>query len=100
MEEDATMDEHETEDEKDQALPRTTTTGDEEQDHRQPGDSSVQVSARNDPRETDPDSTAHSEDDDLLPEVEEDREEEEEDLGDIERPPSNLPDRPYGQADP
>ncbi len=96
------MDEHETEDENEddrhRDLPRTTTTGDEEQDYRQPGDASVQVSARNDPRETDPDSTAHSEDDNLLPEVDEDREEEQEDLGDIERPASNRTDRPYGQS--
>jgi hypothetical protein len=82
----------------DHDLPRTTTTGDDEQDYRGPGDSSVQLSARDDPRKADPDSTGHSEDDDLLPDVEkEDRDEEQEELGDIERPESNLTDRPYGE---
>jgi hypothetical protein len=98
-EEDAMMDEHDTkgEGEREHNLPRTTTTGDDEQDYRGPGDSSVQLTARDDPREADPDSTRHSEDDDLLPDVEEDRDEEQEELGDIERPASNLTDRPYGE---
>jgi hypothetical protein len=96
-EEDAMMDEHDTkgEGEREHNLPRTTTTGDDEQDYRGPGDSSVQLSAREDPREADPDSTGHSEDDDLLPDVEEDRDEEQD--GDIERPASNPTDRPYGE---
>jgi hypothetical protein len=98
-EEDTTMDERETKgEERDHDLPRTTTTGDDEQDYRGPGDSSVQLSARDDPREEDPDSTGHSEDDDLLPDAEEDRDEEQEELGDIERPSSNLTDRPYGES--
>lgn len=92
------MDEHETRGERDRALPRTTTTGDDEQDYRGPGDSSVQLSARDDPRKADPDAPGHSEDDDLLPDVEEDRDEEQEELGDIERPASNLTDRPYGES--
>ena len=94
------MDEHESEGkgERDHDLPRTTTTGDDEQDYRGPGDSSVQLSARDDPREADPDSTGHSEDNDLLPDVEEDRDEEQEELGDIERPASNPTDRPYGES--
>jgi hypothetical protein len=91
------MDEHETGDERDHAQPRTTTTGDDEQDYRGPGDSSVQLSARDDPRKVDPDS-GHSEDDDLLPDVEEDGDEEQEELGEIERPASNLTDRPYGEG--
>ena len=94
-------DEHEDTTERRHNLPRTTTTGDEDEDYRQPGDSSVQFSDRDDPRRTDPDSTAHSEDDDLLPDVpdvDEDREEEQEDLGDIERPAGNLTDRPYGES--
>ena len=94
------MDEHESEGkgERDHDLARTTTTGDDEQDYRGPGDSSVQLSARDDPRGADPDSTGHSEDNDLLPDVEEDRDEEQEELGDIERPASNLTDRPYGES--
>jgi hypothetical protein len=91
-------DDHEDATERHHNLPRTTTTGDEDQDYRQPGDSSVQFSDRDDPRRTDPDSTAHNEDDDLLPDVDEDRDEEQEDLGDIERPAGNLTDRPYGES--
>jgi hypothetical protein len=92
------MDEHETRNERAHALPRTTTTGDDEQDYRGPGDSSVQLSARDDPRKADPDAPGHSEDDDLLPDVEEDPDGEQEELGDIERPASNLTDRPYGES--
>ncbi len=91
-------DEHEDTTERHHNLPRTTTTGDEDQDYRQPGDSSVQFSDRDDPRRTVPDSIAHSEDDDLLPDVDEDRDEEQEDLGDIERPAGNPTDRPYGDG--
>lgn len=69
-----------------------------DKDYRHPGDSSVQLSERDDPRATDPDSTGHSEDDDLLPDVDADPDEEQEDLGDIERPAGNLTDRPYGES--
>lgn len=92
------VDEHEDDAELDHDLPRTTTTGDKKQDYRQPGDSSVQLSERDDPRTTDPDSTGHTEDDNLLPDLDEDRDEEEEDLGDIERPAGNRTDRPYGES--
>jgi hypothetical protein len=89
------MDEHE--DDRHHDLPRTTTTGDERRDYRQAGDSSVQSSERDDPRGT-PDSPGHTEDDDLLPDVDTGRDEEDEDLGDIERPAGNLTDRPYGES--
>ena len=92
------VDEHEDDADRDRDLPRTTTTGDEGQDYRQPGDSAVQSSERNDPRTTDPDSTGHSEDDDLLPDVDADRDEEQEDLGEIERPAGHITDRPYGET--
>jgi hypothetical protein len=88
------MDEHD--EHRHHDLPRTTTTGDEKQDYRQPGDSSVQLSERDDPRKSDSESTGHSEDDHLLSDVDEDRDEE--DLGDIERPAGNLTNRPYGES--
>ena len=79
-------------------VPRTTTTGDEEQDLRSPGDGGVQDADRTDPRDPDPDLAGHTEDDDLLPDVDQDADEADDDLGEIERPAGHLTDQPYGDA--
>lgn len=91
------MDKHETREERDHALPRTTTTGDDEQDYRGPGDSSVQLSARDDPHRADPTPPATVRTTISFPTWRRTGDEEQEELGDIERPASNPTDRPYGE---
>jgi hypothetical protein len=79
-------------------VPRTTTTGDDEQDLRRPGDGAVQDADRADPRDPDPNLAGHREDDDLLPGAGEEPEGDDDDLGKIERPAGHLTDRPYGDT--
>jgi hypothetical protein len=84
-------------------LPHTTTTGDDREDYRERGDSSVQDVERDDPTSVDPQLAGHREDDSLLP----DREAEDEDGEDentrtedsdsrTERPSGNPTSRSYG----
>jgi hypothetical protein len=79
-------------------VPRTTTTGNEEQDFRQFGDGSVQEVGRDDPHDPRPEFSGHREDDELLPDVADDEDASDEELGDIERPAANPTDRPYGDS--
>jgi hypothetical protein len=79
-------------------VPRTTTTGDDEQDLRQPGEGAVQDADRTDPRDPDPDVAGHREDNDLLPDAGEEPDGDGDDLGEIERPAGHLTDRPYGDT--
>jgi hypothetical protein len=80
------------------SVPRTTTTGNEEQDFRQFGDGSIQEVDRNDPRDPRPEFSGHREDDELLPDTGDDEDASDEELGEIERPAANPTDRPYGDS--
>lgn len=79
-------------------VPRTTTTGNEEQDFRQFGDGSIQEVDRDDPGDPRPEFSGHREDDELLPDVNDDEDASDEELGEIERPAANPTDRPYGDS--
>jgi hypothetical protein len=82
-------------------LPRTTTTGDDREDYRERGDSSVQDAERDDPTPADPQLAGHREDD-SLPEIEDEDEDEDSDedaeqaTTPPERPSGNLTSRSYG----
>jgi hypothetical protein len=88
----------ETDDRQEPRVPRTTTTGDDEQDLRRPGDGAAQDTKRTDPHNPDPDLAGHREDDDLLSNAGEEPDSDDDDLGEIERPAGNLTNRPYGDT--
>jgi hypothetical protein len=84
-------------------LPRTTTTGDEREDYRHRGDSSVQDADRDEPTAADPKLASHSEDDPILPKVEDEDDDEDradEEQAPPERPSGNLTSRSYGESTP
>jgi hypothetical protein len=81
-------------------LPRTTTTGDDREDYRERGDSSVQDAERDDPTPPDPQLSGHREDDSLLPEPEDEDGHSDDGAEQAntppERPSGNLTSRSYG----